>query len=112
MILGIRGWNIEFILRQIHNDVPILLSTNCDGKSACQRAISWARQSLGSMKLNVDGSCLDQDLHSRFGGVIYYYNGSWILFFLSLLEHACPILRAELMRIRHGLALTGDRGFK
>ncbi|KAK7255037.1 hypothetical protein RIF29_28439 [Crotalaria pallida] len=82
MILGIRGWNIEFILRQIHNDVAILLPTNCDRKSACQRAISWARQSSGSLKLNVDGSCLDQDLHSR----------------------------AELMSIRHGLALTGDSG--
>ncbi|RZC04124.1 hypothetical protein D0Y65_018654 [Glycine soja] len=65
----------------------------------------------GSLKLNVDGSCLLESSSIGAGGVICDHTYNWIVGVYSF-DGLGDSAKAEIMALRHGLILAWDKGFR
>lgn len=65
----------------------------------------------GFITLNVDGSFMEESLNMGSSGLLRNESGSWIIGFSSF-EGQGDMLLAELLALKHGLALAWDQGFR
>ncbi|XP_019457635.1 PREDICTED: uncharacterized protein LOC109358024 [Lupinus angustifolius] len=77
----------------------------------CERDICWQRPDIGTIKINVDGSCIRSSLIMGGGGVIRDHAGQWLSGFSANFGVGSAIL-AELLAMDHGLKLAWELGFK
>lgn len=114
MILDERPWPLDEAwrrVRQEHDDFLIYghqKSLREDGMLLCGR---WARPPDGYVKLNVDGSHIEGEVHIGGGGVIRNSQGQWELAFSSC-DEGDNAFQAELGSLRDGLRLAWNAGFR
>ena len=77
--------------------------TDCIASAA--RLVKWVWPSQGFIKLNVDGSSMDNSGLAGFGGLAYGDDGRWIFGFCGFIGFADNLL-PELIAICQGLHLA------
>ncbi|KAF7824839.1 ribonuclease H [Senna tora] len=72
------------------------------------RLVRWEAPTLGTVKINVDGSSLGNPGKAGIGGLIRDSDGEWIIGFTASIGFN-KILYAELLAIKYGLELAWER---
>lgn len=73
-------------------------------------AVRWNPLTNGQLKLNIDGSSLDNPGMSGIGEVFKNHNGNYLLGYYMHLPPTTPTM-AELLALRYGLTITKANNF-
>ncbi|CAN1179696.1 Putative ribonuclease H protein At1g65750 [Linum perenne] len=73
--------------------------------------ISWTKPPFGWVKLNIDGSYVEETDSMAIGGVIRDAEGNWVTGYTNYLGRGSA-LQAELVALRDGLSLSWVLGFR
>lgn len=87
------------------SDLRAVFPCHTTPENRVSKDVGWEKPRIGWMKLNVDGSVLQNPVRSSFGGILRGEDGEWVAGFSGKLG-AATITLAELIALREGLKLA------
>ncbi|XP_057452893.1 uncharacterized protein LOC130744751 [Lotus japonicus] len=114
MMLDPNPWPISIAWQKLcmeHDDILHFLHQDQEIQSLLLRVDIWQPPPIHFVKLNTDGSYLDEQHCMGGGGLIRDNKGKFLTGFQSLKAAGCPFL-AEALALREGLLLAWNTGYR